>query len=257
MIEIKGAGKDYVLDGGILKAFDGIDLTIGAGEIVSVVGPSGCGKSSLLQAIAGLEPLSRGEIRFQGKPIEGPDGRIGVVFQEARLLPWLTVKENVALATRFRMHQGPGSGASVDDLLVHVGLEGFASAYPSQISGGMAQRAALARTLVQRPKIILFDEPFASLDALRRMELQVWLLGLLQEQETAALFVTHDLDEALIMGDRVAVMTGHPGRLHRVLDVPVVKEKSMFVEQPAFWELKKSILRELRAAGGHKELSAS
>lgn len=257
MIEIVGAGKDYTLDGGVVQAFDGVDLSVGAGEIVSLVGPSGCGKSSLLKTVAGLETLSRGEIRFEGKRLQGPDVRIGVVFQEARLLPWLTVKENAALAARFRTHRTQEADA-VDDLLVRVGLDGFANAYPSQISGGMAQRAALARTLMQRPKVILFDEPFASLDALRRMELQVWLLDVLREQGTAALFVTHDLDEALIMGDRVAVMTRHPGRIHRVVDVPTAPKKSMLLDQhPALWELKKSIMTDLRATGGLRELSVS
>ena len=220
MIEIVGAGKEYVLGDRVVLAFEGVDLTVGRGEIVSVVGPSGCGKSSLLKAIACLEPLSRGEIRFAGEGLLGPDPRIGVVFQEARLLPWLTVRENAALAEKFAAHRDRGAGESVDELLTRVGLDGFSDAYPSQISGGMAQRAALARTLLQRPEVILFDEPFASLDALRRMELQMWLFRMLKNGGTAALFVTHDLDEALIMGDRVAVMTRGPGRIHRVYDVP-------------------------------------
>lgn len=258
MIEISGAGKDYMLDGGVLQAFDGIDLTVNVGEIVALVGPSGCGKSSLLKAIAGLEPLSRGEIRLEGQRIEGPDVRIGMVFQEARLLPWLTVKENAALAAKFRTHSRLEPGTAVDELLIRVGLDGFANAYPAQISGGMAQRAALARTLMQCPKVILFDEPFASLDALRRMELQVWLARMLREQGTAALFVTHDLDEAIIMGDRVIVMTRHPGRIYRIYDVPAAHDKLLQLDQdPVYWELKKSILADLRATGGLKELSVS
>lgn len=217
-------------------AFDGVDLTVRRGEIVALVGPSGCGKSSLLKAVAGLEPLSRGEIRFEGAPVTGPDGRIGVMFQEARLLPWLTVRENAALSARFaanrkrrgdgglqgegRRGDGPQVARQVDELLARVGLEGFADAYPAQLSGGMAQRVALARTLLQRPAAILFDEPFAALDALRRMELQIWLVRLLKGQGAAALFVTHDLDEALVVGDRVAVMTRQPGRIYRIYDVP-------------------------------------
>lgn len=217
-------------------AFGGVDLTVRRGEIVALVGPSGCGKSSLLKAVAGLEPLSRGEIRFEGAPVTGPDGRIGVMFQEARLLPWLTVRENAALSARFAANRkrrgdgglqgegrrggGPQVARQVDELLARVGLEGFADAYPAQLSGGMAQRVALARTLLQRPAAILFDEPFAALDALRRMELQIWLVRLLKEQGAAALFVTHDLDEALVVGDRVAVMTRQPGRIYRIYDVP-------------------------------------
>ncbi len=258
MIEISGAGKDFLLDGSVLQAFDGIDLVIGAGEIVALVGPSGCGKSSLLRAVGGLEPLSRGEIRLNGQRIEGPDVRIGMVFQEARLLPWLTVRENAALAAKFRSHRRRESGPAVDELLARVGLEAFANAYPEQISGGMAQRAALARTLMQRPEVILFDEPFAALDALRRMELQVWLAHMLREQGTAALFVTHDLDEAIIMGDRIVVMTGRPGRIHRIYDVPAADEKLRQIDHdPVYWELKKSILADLRATGGLKELNVS
>lgn len=260
MIEIAGAGKEYLLKGTTVVAFDGIDLSVAAGEIVSVVGPSGCGKSSLLKTIAGLEPLTRGEIRLQGGPLSGPDPRIGVVFQEARLLPWLTVRENAALAARFAAHRRAGAQAEVDELLRRVGLEGFAEAHPSQISGGMAQRVALARALLQRPAVILFDEPFAALDALRRMELQIWLLRMLKEEGTAALFVTHDLDEALIMGDRVAVMTARPGRIHRVYDVPRGGDatgRAELVASKAFWELKSSILADLRSTGGLGEVIAS
>lgn len=258
MIEISKAGKDFVLDGEVLQAFDGIDLVIGAGEIVSIVGPSGCGKSSLLRAIGGLELLSRGEIRLKGQRIEGPDVRIGMVFQEARLLPWLTVRENAALAAKFRSHRRLESGPAVDELLIRVGLDSFANAYPGQISGGMAQRAALARTLMQQPEVILFDEPFAALDALRRMELQGWLARMLREQGTAALFVTHDLDEAIVMGDRVVVMTRQPGRIHRIYDVPAAEDKLRQLDQePVYWELKQSILADLRATGGLKELSVS
>lgn len=261
MIEVAGAGKDYILNGRAVTAFDGVDLEVRRGEILSVVGPSGCGKSSLLKAIAGLEPLSRGEIRFEGRRLDGPDPRIGVVFQEARLLPWLTVRENAALAARFAAHRRPGAAGEVDDLLRRVGLEAFGDAYPSQVSGGMAQRAALARTLLQRPTAILFDEPFASLDALRRMELQIWLVRMLKEEGTAALFVTHDLDEALIMGDRIAVMTPRPGRIHRIYDAPPKDRRAL--EQPGtlaasreFWELKQSILADLRATGGLGEAMA-
>lgn len=254
MIEILGAGKDYVLDGRIVTAFDGVDLKLDPGEIVSIVGPSGCGKSSLLKAVAGLEPLTRGEVRFQGQPVKGPNPRIGVVFQEARLLPWLTIRENAALAARFSAHRGLVDPHRVDELLFQVGLDGFASAYPSQVSGGMAQRAALARTLLQRPVLILFDEPFASLDALRRMELQGWLFRMLKEDGTGALFVTHDLDEALVMGDRVAVMTGRPGRICRLYDVPRPAGAAEPVDLSSppleFWELKSSILKDLAATGG-------
>lgn len=262
MIEIVGAGKEYTMESGVVTAFDGIHLKLARGEIVSMVGPSGCGKSSLLRAIAGLEPLSRGEIRLNGDVVDRSDARIGVVFQEARLLPWLTVRQNAALAAKFAAHRELVSeGASVDELLARVGLESFADAYPSQISGGMAQRVALARTLLQRPAVILFDEPFASLDALRRMALQTWLFRTLKEEGTTALFVTHDLDEALIMGDRVAVMTKGPGRIHRIYDVPRSERSLTSADQSVvsreFWELKNSILADLRTTGGLQEAVVS
>lgn len=261
MIEIAGAGLEYALKGGVVAAFGEIDLRVARGEIVSVVGPSGCGKSSLLKAVAGLTALTRGEIRLEGKPLSGPDPRIGIVFQEARLLPWLTVRENAAFASRFAANRRPGIRAEVDELLRRVGLEAFADAYPSQISGGMAQRVALARALLQRPSAILFDEPFASLDALRRMELQLWLRRMLKEEGSAALFVTHDLEEALIMGDRVAVMTPRPGRIHRIYDVPqeegAAGRGDLVASSKEFWELKSSILADLRVTGGLGEVIAS
>lgn len=261
MIEIAGATKEYALKGEVVVAFEKINLSVGRGEIVSVVGPSGCGKSSLLKAVAGLMPLSRGEIRLEGRPLSRPDPRVGIVFQEARLLPWLTVRENAALASHFAVNRRPSVRAEVEELLRRVGLEAFANAYPSQISGGMAQRVALARALLQRPSAILFDEPFASLDALRRMELQVWLRRMLKEEGSSALFVTHDLEEALIMGDRVAVMTPRPGRIHRIYDVPRENDadgrEDLSASSREFWELKSSILADLRATGGLGEVIAS
>jgi len=260
VIEITGASKEYRLHGAVVTAFQGVDLHVEPGEIVSIVGPSGCGKSSLLKAIAGLEPLSSGEIRFLGVPVKGPDPRIGLVFQEARLLPWLTVRENAAFAARFAAHRRGGFKRGVDELLRRVGLEGFADAYPSQLSGGMAQRVALARALVQQPAAILFDEPFASLDALRRMELQAWLRRVLKEEGSAALFVTHDLDEALIMADRVAVMTPRPGRIYRVYSAPWSSEatdQAGLAASREFWELRSAILMDLKATGGLGEAMAS
>lgn len=243
-----------------MTAFEGIDLSVRRGEIVAVVGPSGCGKSSLLKTVAGLEPLTRGAICIDGRPLAGPDPRIGVVFQEARLLPWLTVRENAALAGRFAARRRPDVEAIVDDLLRRVGLESFADAYPAQISGGMAQRVALARTLLGKPEAILFDEPFASLDALRRMGLQAWLRRTLKQEGSAAIFVTHDLDEALVMGDRVAVMTPRPGRIHRVYQVPGGDDARGRVDRVAasreFWELKSAILADLKATGGLGEVVA-
>ncbi|WP_186046842.1 ABC transporter ATP-binding protein [Burkholderia gladioli] len=215
------------------KCYDGrivladIALQVARGEIVCLVGPSGCGKSTLLRIVAGLDGDYRGGVRLDGQPLDGPSARIGVIFQEPRLLPWLSVADNVGFAagsrgTRDSRH---GRAAEVERLLAEVGLAGQGALLPSALSGGMAQRAAIARGLFGEPELLLLDEPFSAVDALTRMRLQTLLLGVVQRHGTAAIVVTHDLDEALYLGDRVLMLGADPGRIDEAVQVDIERPR--------------------------------
>jgi len=203
LLDVRAVSKHY--DG--RAVLDRVRLEIGRSEIVSLVGPSGCGKSTLLRAIAGLDRDFDGEIRLDGVTQHGPSARLGVIFQEPRLLPWLSVADNVAFAA------GPRRGGDprVDQLLGEVGLANIRDALPKQLSGGMAQRVALVRGLFSSPDLLLLDEPFSAVDAMTRMRLQDLLLALTRSHGTAALLVTHDLDEALYLSDRVLLLAPSHG----------------------------------------------
>jgi sulfonate transport system ATP-binding protein len=195
-----------------LTALADIDLAIDRGEIVGIVGTSGCGKSTLLRIVAGLEAPSLGSVVLDGVAVAGPRPEVGLVFQEPRLMPWLDVRANVefALARRPRAQRRPLADAA----LARVGLTAFADALPQLLSGGMAQRAAIARALVARPAVLLLDEPFSALDAFTRFDLQDHLLEIWRADEPTMLFVTHDIEEALELSDRVVVMRAKPGRVY-------------------------------------------
>ncbi|UUX49413.1 ABC transporter ATP-binding protein [Nisaea acidiphila] len=190
-----------------------IGFGVDAREFVAVVGPSGCGKSTLLRLAAGLIEPEAGTVRFEGDRVEGPSPRRGMVFQQPALFPWLTVRKNVSFGSRFRGLPGSDARELTDDLLSAVGLDGFESFYPNALSGGMQQRAALARTLAGGPELLLLDEPFGALDQQTRGQMQSWLAGLLADRGITALLVTHDIEEAVFLADRVLVMSGRPGRL--------------------------------------------
>lgn len=200
--------------------FEAVDLTLGAGEITVLLGASGCGKSSLLRVLAGLTRPLAGELRFQGQVLQSPHPRAGLLFQQPGLLPWLSAAGNVGFGLNFR-HQPRLSrgerGARVAEALEAVGLAAAARRYPAQLSGGMAQRVALARALARRPLLLLADEPFSALDAITRAEMQALLRRLLRQGDSAALLVTHDVDEALALGDRILLLgppaPGRPARL--------------------------------------------
>ena len=222
-IELRGVHKQYAAAGGSgsLPVLTGIDLAIRPGEFVSIVGPSGCGKSTLLRLVVGLDADFRGEIHSDGLRITGTSLDRGIVFQDHRLFPWLTVVGNVALGLE---NAGLTPAAKADAVAAQielVGLTGFENAYPHQLSGGMAQRCAIARALVGRPRILLLDEPFGALDALTRERLQGELARIWQSQRVTTLLVTHDVEEAVRLGDRVVVMQPRPGRIRRILSVPV------------------------------------
>jgi NitT/TauT family transport system ATP-binding protein len=202
-----------------VTALDGVDLAIGRGEVVALIGPNGSGKSTLLRVIAGLLAPDRGEARFAGRPIAGPDPRIGLVFQDPRLLPWRTVAANVAYPLELAGLAAPERAVRSYALLHVVGLEGAETRRPSQLSGGMRQRTALARALALEPDLLLLDEPFSALDELTRERLNLELLAIAARLTTTCIVVTHSVQEAIFLADRVVVLSERPGRV--VADLPV------------------------------------
>jgi ABC-type nitrate/sulfonate/bicarbonate transport system ATPase subunit len=233
-------------DGSLVLALNAISLTVRAGELVSLVGPSGCGKSTLLRLIAGLDEPTSGELRVGKEAITGPSAERGLVFQDPSLFPWLTVRRNIqtGLVARGVLHQ---RRHEVEDFMKLVGLDAFANVFPHQLSGGMAQRAALARALVNHPKVLLLDEPLGSLDAFTRMRMQDEVLRLWEARGTTMLLVTHDIDEAIYMSDRIVLMTPRPGRVERVLDVALRRPRQR--NGPGFLKLRTEILEMLHFAG--------
>lgn len=224
-LTIKNVEKSYQLSGESLQVLSGINLDIRAGEFISIVGASGCGKSTLLKLVAGLDTQYGGDIVYQGARIEGTDLSRGIVFQEHRLFPWLTVEGNIALA--FSATDVPKAERKhrVQEQINLVGLAGFEKAYPHQISGGMSQRVAIARALALRPQLLLLDEPFAALDALTRLKLQQELQRLWEHEGLTTILVTHDVEEAVFLGDRVVVMQSHPGRIKRIVPVDLPRPR--------------------------------
>jgi len=224
-IRMHRLSKSYVRQGYVddLVALQDIDLEIAPGELTAVVGASGCGKSTLLRIIAGLETDHLGSAEVGGVPVSGPGPDRGVVFQEHRLLPWLTVEQNVAFAVP---HLGPDERRqTVADHVSLVGLRGFEHCYPSQLSGGMAQRVAIARALAPRPGVLLLDEPFGALDAFTRMQMQEEILRIWETERTTLVLVTHDIDEAVFLGDRVVVMASRPGTVRRIFQVDLPRPR--------------------------------
>ena len=221
IIEIIDVKKQYTVDGENLQVLGGLNLSIQPGEFLSVVGVSGCGKSTLLRLLIGLDADYEGEIRVGGALERGTSLERGIVFQDHRLFPWLTVRENVGLGLTNSSWSDAEKQKAVQEHIELVGLAGFEGAYPHQLSGGMAQRAAIARGLVNRPSILLLDEPFGALDALTRSNLQQELQRIWQTEKISMVLVTHDVDEAVILGDRVVVLHARPGRIERVVEIDV------------------------------------
>lgn len=208
-----------------LMAVNDITFDIQDAQIMCIVGPSGCGKSTLLRMIAGLEPATDGKILVGGKPVTGPSPSIGFVFQEYTLFPWRTVQKNVEFGLELKKMPPEKRKAIADRYIDMVGLAKFKDAYPYQLSGGMKQRTAIARTLAVGPKILLMDEPFGALDAQTRNILQGQLLDIWQKEKVSIIFVTHSVDEAVFIADRVAIMTARPGRIKEIVDVGIPRPR--------------------------------
>src|SRR5882724_1393948 len=239
-LDILHVSKRFAVAGRIVQALADIDLSVSPGEFITIVGASGCGKSTLLRLLVGLESDYEGDIRLDGRRITRPDLDRAIVFQEHRLLPWLTAEGNVALGLLKSDLSAEQKRRAVREHLELVGLGAFARAYPSQLSGGMAQRVAIARALVNRPRILLLDEPLGALDALTRARLQEELLRIVRHEGVTAILVTHDVDEAVYLGDRIVVMQPHPGRIAAILPVPMPYPRSR--SDPAFVALRDRVL---------------
>jgi ABC-type nitrate/sulfonate/bicarbonate transport system ATPase subunit len=225
---------------------DSISLDVGAGELLCVIGPSGCGKSTLLRLIAGLEEPNSGELWIGNEPIRDPGAERGLVFQDPNLFPWLTVRRNIqaGLVARGVLHEKRGE---VDEFMRLVGLQGFAGTFPHHLSGGMAQLVGLARALINHPKVLLLDEPLGALDAFTRMRMQDEVLRLWQARRTTMVLVTHDIDEAIYMSDRIVIMTPRPGRIETTIAVDLERPRKRTGEE--FVRLRAKILEHLHLVG--------
>jgi NitT/TauT family transport system ATP-binding protein len=224
LIVVEGVVKIYsTVAGESVLALDNVDLTVRDGEFVCLVGPSGCGKTTLLRLLAGLDTADAGTSSLAGKTLRGPSPEVGVVFQQSNLLPWFTVMQNVVLPLRVGgSTRDAGKIAEIQKLLVIAGLEGFENKYPYELSGGMQQRAAIVRALARDPKLLLMDEPFGALDALTRERMNAELQRIWLASGKTVVLITHSIDEAIFLGDRVVVMSPRPGRIVRelVVDLP-------------------------------------
>ena len=235
---------------GTVVAFRNVELNVSSNEVLCIVGPSGCGKTTLLRCIGGLLTPSSGEVLIDGEPIRAPREGVAIVFQHFGLLPWKTVVDNVAFGLRIARLPRQRVAEKVEHYIHLVGLTGFENHYPYQLSGGMQQRVGLARAMAIDPEVLLMDEPFASVDAQTREVLQEELLQLHDRERRTMIFITHSIDEAIILGDRVAVMASRPGRVKEVLQVnfPRPRDPAAIRAQPRYTEIRNHIWEELRPA---------
>ena len=227
VMSINGLGREFRVSGGARTvALTDVTFDVRQREFISVIGPSGCGKSTLIRILAGLDYPTAGEARLDGRSIRGPGADRGMVFQSYTLFPWLSVLGNVMFGLKMKGMTGRQAQRLAKDWLERVGLGGFADHYPSQLSGGMKQRVAIARALANEPRIMLMDEPFGALDAQTRSAMQAHLLGICARIDVTVLFITHDLDEAVYLSDRIVVLGANPGRILEIIDVPVARPRT-------------------------------
>ena len=227
LTDVEGVTKGCETRSGVVEAIGEVDLEVADGELVTVVGRSGCGKSTLLRIIAGLVPATRGSVAIAGTTVEGPRRDVALMFQRSALLPWRNVLDNVLLPIDVANGDRAAARREAAELLELTGLVGFERSRPYELSGGMQQRAALCRALISRPRVLLMDEPFAALDALTREELSLELQRLWQERRKTIVFVTHSIDEAVVLSDRIVVMTPRPGRVARIVPVDLPRPRTV------------------------------
>ena len=250
LLKLENISKSFakVENDEVTHALDCIDLEMRCGEFISLVGPSGCGKSTILRLVAGLIQPTLGKVTVNEKEITGPSPERGMVFQKPTLFPWLTVEKNIAFPLKMQGRLNDANGKEKVEHMLHViGLEGFRDDYPGQLSGGMAQRVALVRTLISQPEILLLDEPLGALDAFTRMNMQDEILSMWREHRQLALMVTHDVDEAIYMGTRVIVMDANPGRI--IADIKIEEEFPRDRSSERFIRYRNMILNQLHFAG--------
>lgn len=243
-LELKDISKSFLSSDkrGITVALENISLDIKDGEFVSIVGPSGCGKSTILRLVAGLIPPTKGSIELDGKMIDGPSPNRGMVFQDPTLFPWLSVEDNVAFSLKVQGRVREKK-EQVSRLIDVVGLNDFRKSYPHQLSGGMAQRVSLIRTMINEPEVFLLDEPLGSLDAFTRMNMQDELLSMWQNNKHIMVMVTHDIDEAIYMSTRVVTMAPRPGRIKKVIDIDLAYPRNRMSDE--FINYRKEIMENL------------
>lgn len=259
LLEVQSISKIYRTDGGDVEALRPSSFKVERGDFVTLIGPSGCGKTTMLFILAGLEAPTDGYIFIDGRQVVGPGANRGMVFQNYTLYPWLTVAENILFSSTLKAHRTTAEARKAaqercDALLHLMGLEAFARAFPKELSGGMKQRVAIARALLPRPKILLMDEPFGALDAQTREEMQELTVLLCRHERTTVLMVTHDVDEALFLSNRILVFSPRPGIIVEDIAVPFGPERTLELKlTPAFIDLKRRILDRLRRkTGSHR-----
>jgi NitT/TauT family transport system ATP-binding protein len=233
LIHIAGVSKTYASTDGPVDALDAVSLDVGEGEFVAILGPSGCGKSTLLLVVAGLLPASGGVVRLAGRAVTGPQTEIGIVFQNPVLLDWRTVLRNVLLQVESRGLDVAAHRPRALALLQSVGLGGFEEKYPFELSGGMRQRTAICRALIHDPPLLLMDEPFGALDALTREQMRVDIERLWLASRKTVLFITHSISEAVLLADRVVVMSPRPGRIDGIFEIALPRPRHLAVQESA------------------------
>jgi NitT/TauT family transport system ATP-binding protein len=244
-VELRNVSKIFRDErtGSSTVALQNVNLQIGKGEVATLVGPSGCGKTTALNLVAGFETPTAGEALVDGSPVSRPGADRGVVFQEPSLFHWLTVAENIAFGPQIQKRARREYAPLVSEMVRRVGLVSFENHFPDALSGGMKQRVSIARILINQPKVLLLDEPFAALDAQTRLIMQEWLLEVLSDQQMAALFITHDIDEAVFIADRAYVMGVRPGRIKLEIDIPLPRPRSRrLLVSPEFNQIKARIM---------------
>jgi NitT/TauT family transport system ATP-binding protein len=258
MIEIEDVWKEFAKGERRVLALQEISLSIAEREFVAILGPSGCGKSTLLNMVAGFDHPTRGAVRVAGEEIAAPSPGRAVVFQEPALFPWLSVMENVVFGPKTQRQPAADYRRHAAQIIEQVGLRGFEASYPAELSGGMRQRVGIARVLIMQPQVLLMDEPFGSLDAQTRMLMQELLLRVWERHHQTVLFITHDIEEALLLADRVCVMTARPGRIKKSIDVGIPRPRAIEVTtSPDFNALRREVLALIREESEHAAMESA